>query len=136
MGQHCTGQNPMQYCPRGFRQHCVKKILCNFALILLGQHCTGKSPMQCCPRGSRQLCIRKMFHSILVAYAILVVCNVVPEAPSNIAQKKIQTVQAMLFEQHLVTVFIYVYIRSFTSRKNIKLCLLYYENELKLTLKE
>ena len=58
------------------------------------------------------------------------------EAPINIAQKKIQTVQAMLFEQHLVTVFIHVYIRSFTSRKNIKLCLLYYENELKLTLKQ
>ena len=23
--QHCTGKNPMQYCPRGFRQHCIKK---------------------------------------------------------------------------------------------------------------
>ena len=51
------------------------------------------------------------------AYAILVLCNVAPEAPSNIAQKKIQVIQAMLFEQHLVTLFTDVYIRSFTSKK-------------------
>ena len=25
MGQHCTGQNPMQCCPGGSRQHCKKK---------------------------------------------------------------------------------------------------------------
>ena len=73
--------------------------------------------MQCCPRGSRQLCIRKMFHSMLTAYAILVLCHVIPEAPSNISQEKIQAIQGMSFEQHLVTLFTYVYIRSFTSKK-------------------
>ena len=97
-----------------------KKILSNFVLILLGQHCTGQNPMQCCPRGSRQLCISKMFHSMLTAYAILVLCNVVPEAPRNISQEKIQAIQGMSFEQPLVTLFTYVYIRSFKSKKNIK----------------
>ena len=76
--------------------------------------------MQCCRRGLRQLCIWKMFRSMLAAYAILVLCNnVVPEAPSNIAPEKIQAIQAMSFEQRLVTLFTYVYIRSFTSKKNI-----------------
>ena len=78
----------------------------------------SKNPMQCCPRGSRQLCIRKMFHSILTAYAILVLCNVVTEAPSNISQQNIQTIEGMSFEQYLVTLFIYLNIRSFTSKKH------------------
>ena len=56
---------------------------------------------------------------MLAAYAILVLCIVVPEAPSNIAPEKIQAIQAMSFEQRLVTLFTYVYIRSFTSKKNI-----------------
>ena len=54
--------------------------------------------MQCCPRGSGQLCIRKIFHSMLAAYAILVLCNIIPEAPSNIEQNKIQAIQAMSVE--------------------------------------
>ena len=68
---------------------------------------------------------------MLVAYAILVLCNVAPEAPSNIEQEKIQ---AMLFEQHLITVFTYVYTRYFMSGKKT-LYFLYYENQLKLTLR-
>ena len=59
----------------------------------MGQHCTGKNPMKCSPRGSRQLCIRKIFHSMLTAYAILVLCNVVPEGPSNISHEKIRQIQ-------------------------------------------
>ena len=35
---------------------------------------------------------------MLAAYAILVLCNVVPEAPNNIAQDKTQAIQAMSFE--------------------------------------
>ena len=35
----------------------------------------------------------------------------------SIAQEKIQAIQEMLFEQHPVTLFTYVYIRSFTSKK-------------------
>ena len=61
-----------------------------------------------------------MFHSMLVAYAILILCNVVTEALSNIAQEKIQhctAMQAMSSEQHLVTLFAYVYITSFKSKK-------------------
>ena len=51
---------------------------------------------------------------MLVAYAVLVLCNVAPEAPSNIEQEKIQ---AMSFQQHLITVFTYVYTRYFMSGK-------------------
>ena len=76
--------------------------------------------MQCCPRGSRQLCIRKMSHSMLTAYAILVLCIVVPQAPSNISQEKNHAIQGMLFEQHLVTLFTYVYISGPSSQKKYK----------------
>ena len=54
---------------------------------------------------------------MLTAYAILVLCNVVSEAPSNISLKKIQAIQGISFEQHLGTLFTYVYIWSFTSKK-------------------
>ena len=54
LGQHCTGKNLVQCCPRSFRQHCTGKILFNVVLILLGQHCTDKYLMWCCPWGSRQ----------------------------------------------------------------------------------
>ena len=67
---------------------------------------------------------------MLAAYAILVLCNVVAEAVSNIAQEKFRQLR-----QHLVTLFTYVYMRSFMS-KNIKLSFLYYENRLKLRLKQ
>ena len=73
---------------------------------------------------------------MLAVYAIFALWNVVPEAPSNIAQEKIQAIQAMSFKQQLVAVFTYVYIRSFTSKKKIKLGFLYYENRPKLTLKQ
>ena len=39
-----------------------------------------------------------MFHSMLTAYAILVLCNIVSEAPSNISQEKIQAMQGVSFE--------------------------------------
>ena len=55
-GQHCTGQNPMQCCPRGSRQHCIGKIMCINVSTLLGPYFTGKNPMQCCPRGAKQHC--------------------------------------------------------------------------------
>ena len=132
LGQNCTGKNPMQYCPRGTSSNCIKKscagenpmqccpkcssqnsVRKNFVqcslLVLLGQNFTVENPMQCWPIDSTQLCIRKMFHSMLAAYAILVLCNVVPEAPSNMAQEKIQAMQSILSGQHLVTLFTYVY---------------------------
>ena len=80
---------------------------------------------------------KKNFRSMLGAYAILVLCNVVPEAPSNIAQEKIQAIQAMSFEQHLFGHSLYICIYQVLHvKKNIKLCFLYYENRLKLTLKK
>ena len=132
LGQNCTGKIPMQYCPRGTSSHCIKKscagenpmqccpkcssqnsIRKNFVqcslLVLLGQNFTAENPIQCCLIDSTQLCIRKTFHSTLAAYAILVLCNVVPEAPSNIAQDKIQAMQAISTEQYLITLFTYVY---------------------------
>ena len=68
---------------------------------------------------------------MLAAYAIFVLWNVVPEAPSNIAQEKIQAIQAMPFKQQLVTVFTYVYIRSLTSKKiyKVRLSLLWKQAE-------
>ena len=51
--------------------------------------------MQCSPRGSRQLCIRKIFHSMLTAFAILALCNVVPEDPSNISHEKNEAIQGI-----------------------------------------
>ena len=42
-----------------------KKILCNFALILLGQYCTGENSMPCCPRGFRQHCISTILCSFV-----------------------------------------------------------------------
>ena len=63
-----------------------------------------------------------MFHSMLIAYAILALCSVVPpEAPSNISQEKIQAIQGMSFAQHLVMLFTYIYIKSSTSKKYVKL---------------
>ena len=38
-------------------------------------------------------------------------------APSIIAREKLQAIQAISFEQHMVTLFTYVYIRSFLSKK-------------------
>ena len=53
-----------------------------------------------------------------LAYAI---CNVLPQAPSNISQEKNHAIQGMLFQQHLVTLFTYVYISGPLRQKNIKL---------------
>ena len=50
----------MQYCLRGSRQHCIRKILSNVVLILVGQHCTGQNPMQYCSRGSKQHCMKNL----------------------------------------------------------------------------
>ena len=72
---------------------------------------------------------------MLAAYAILVICNVVLEARSYIAEIKNNAIEAMLLRQHLVTHFTCAYITSLTS-KNIKLCFYYYENWLKLTPKQ
>ena len=69
---------------------------------------------------------------MLGAYAILVLCNVAPEPLSNIAQEKILAIQAMSFEQHLFdrSLYIYAYIRSFTSKKcKIMLSLLWKSTE-------
>ena len=87
LGQHCTGKKPMQCCPRGSRQHCIVNILCNVDLILLGQRSTGKR------------------------YAMLS-----QRLQTTSYRKIIQAIQAMS-EQHLVTLFTYVCIRSFTSKK-------------------
>ena len=86
-----------------------KKILCNFVLILLGQHCTGQNPMQCCPRGSKQLCISKMFHSMLTAYAILVLCNVAPGSKQHFTGKNSGTSGNVVWitSSHALSICIY-----------------------------
>ena len=55
---------------------------------------------------------------MITAYAILVLCNVVPEASSYISQEKPQVIQGMLLEEHLVTLYICVY-QVFHVEKNI-----------------
>ena len=57
---------------------------------------------------------------MITAYAILVLCNVVPEASSYISQEKPQVIQGMLLEEHLVTLYICVY-QVFHVEKNINL---------------
>ena len=118
----------MQCCLRGSTQLCIRKNHVQCCLNTLGitlhrsklyamlsewlqtttyaMHCC---PMQCCSRGSKQ----------------------------HISQEKIQAIQVMLFDQHLVTLFTYVVIYHVLHvKKKIKLCFLYYENRLKLMLKQ
>ena len=59
--QNCTGKNPRQCRPRGCRQQCTRKILCNVVLILLRQ----------------QFALKKTL------------CNVVREVPDDIVYEKI-----------------------------------------------
>ena len=90
-----------------------KKMLCNFALILLGQHCTGKNLMQCCLKGSRQHCIRKnsvqcclntlgtTLHRTKPYAQDKTLCNVVREAPDNtVSEKVLCNVVLILLGQH------------------------------------
>ena len=126
MGQHCTGQNSVQCCPRGSRQLCIRKILCNVALILLEQHYTDQNLMQCCPRCSRQHCIRKILCNVALIllgqhYIGKTLCNVSPEAPNDIAQEKIQAISS---EQYLVTLFcLHIYVSGPSSQKKYKVTL-------------
>ena len=69
LGQHCTGQNPMQCCPRGSRQLCIRENLVQCCLNILERLQTtlhkenvpfninglcNLGPMQCCYRGPKQ----------------------------------------------------------------------------------
>ena len=58
MGQHCTGQNPMQCCPGGSRQHCKKK---------------------------KKSCAILPWHSSDNIAQVKTLCNVARKAPDNIA---------------------------------------------------
>ena len=57
---------------------------------------------------------------MLTAYAILVLCDVVPEASSYISQENPEAIQGMLLEEQLVTLCICVY-QVFHVEKNINL---------------
>ena len=89
LAQHCTCQNPVQCCLRGYRQYFIRKnpVQCwlntlgttshrskPYAMFsewlqrtlhkkksgfALGTHCPAQNPMQCCLKGTRQLWIRK-----------------------------------------------------------------------------
>ena len=78
----CVRKNPVQWCLNNLgtilhrsKPYAIlfdrlqitlhKKILCNFALILLGQYCTGENSMPCCPRGFRQHCISTILCSFV-----------------------------------------------------------------------
>ena len=147
LGQHCTRKtlcNVAQGTPDNIAQVKVlcnvareapdnapdniaqEKIQCNVVLILLRQHCTGQNPMQCCLRGSRQCCTGKILCNVVLILPGQQCTGktlgiVFQGTPDNIAQEKIK---AILSEQHLVTPFIYIYARSFTSQKNMKIYLL------------
>ena len=81
LGQHCSGKNPMPCCPRGSRQHCIRKsllnlsqyfwenftqvkTLCNnirFVLVQsclepLVQHCIGFPAVQCFRKSIKTIC--------------------------------------------------------------------------------
>ena len=92
----------------------------NVVLILLRQNCTAENPMQCCPRGSRHL--QTTLHKKNVPFSVSGLWNLgpmqcCPKGFKQHCQEKIQDIQAMSSEQHLVTLFTYVYVRSFTSKK-------------------
>ena len=75
--------------------------------------------MQCSPRGSRQLCIRKIFHSMLTAYTILVLCNVVPKDPSNISHEKNQAIQGIRLNS-ICSRFLRMYVSDPTRQTKYK----------------
>ena len=92
----------------------------NVVLILLRQNCTAENPMQCCPRGSRHL--QTTLHKKNVPFNVSGLWNLgpmqcCPKGFKQHCQEKIQDIQAMSSEQHLATLFTYVYVRSFTSKK-------------------
>ena len=75
LGQHCTGKNLKQCCPRRSRQHC-----------------TGKHPVQCCLNAVRTTFCRKN-----------TLCNVVQVAPDNILHEKtLFSVVVILLGQHCI----------------------------------
>ena len=95
--QHCTGKNPVQCCLNtlGTTLH-RKKILFNFVLILSGQHRTRENPVECCLNTLGTTMHRWKSCSVLcwyfwgkIAQQTKTLCNVVQEAPDNIAQKQI-----------------------------------------------
>ena len=95
-----TGPNPMQCCPRGSRQHCIRKIL-----------------GQCCHNTFGTTSHKSKLYAMLSTRLQTKLhrknpCNVVPEALDKTVQEKIH---AMSSEQYLVTPFIYI--RSFMSKK-------------------
>ena len=106
----------MQCCLKGSKQHSILKNL-----------------MQCCPRGSRQLCIRKMFHSMLAAYAILVLCIVVQKLQATLYKKKFKQFR-QCYLINIKPLSLHMYVSGPSRERNIKLCFLHYENWLKLML--
>ena len=55
---------------------------------------------------------------MLAVYAIFALWNVVPEAPSNIAQEKIQAIQAMSFNNNW-SLSLHMYISGPSRQKKI-----------------
>ena len=131
LGQHCTDRCPMQCCPRGSRQYCIKKNPCNFALILLGQHCTAKTLCnvagEACDNFAYEKCsvqCQRLMQSW--SYALL-------------SQRLLATLHRKKFRQfrqcrlnNVWSLSLHMYISGPSRQKKIqlKLCFLYYENQL------
>ena len=47
-GQHCTAENPMQWCPRDSRQLCIRNNLVQCCLNTVQTTLHKKKPVQCC----------------------------------------------------------------------------------------
>ena len=136
LGQHCPAENPMQCCPRRSSQLCIRQIPVQCMLNTLGTTLHSWRPYAMLSETLQTTLYKKN-----VLFNVSGLCNLGPMqwcprgSKQHCRKKKIQAIQAMLFKQHLVTLFACVCITSLTS-KNINLCFCYYGNWLKLTLKQ
>ena len=123
--QHCSGQKPMQCCKKGSRQYLIRKNPVQYCLNTIGRTLHNWKPYSILPdpeiwgqRGSRQLCMSK------------IQCFIQSWSYGMTSQR----LQATLWTTSVHPVCICIYQVLYV--KKTKLSFLYYENRLKLRLKQ
>ena len=120
----------------GYRQHCIKNPV-QFCLNTLGKTLHSCKPYAIFPVRLQTTLHKKNvpFNVSIAALAILVLCNVVPQAPSNTVHEKFRQCKQCRLNNTGHSVYIGIY-QVLHAKKNIKLSFLYYGNRLKLRLKQ